>query len=97
MTDKKITSEADAREVMDMIHSKGPTTVILSSTELGSDKFLLGMASSVVNGVKTVVKVMSQAKIVTLTMMFFARSTYPSFLHHLLALETCSQLCVQPG
>ena len=57
LTDKKITSEADAREVMDMLHSKGPTTVILSSTELGSDQFLLGMASTVVNGVKTVVKV----------------------------------------
>jgi len=42
---------------MDLLHSKGPSTVILSSTELGSEKYLLGMASTVVNGVKTVVKV----------------------------------------
>jgi len=57
LTDKKIVTEEDAREVMDLLHSKGPSTVILSSTELGSDKYLLGMASTVINGVKTVVKV----------------------------------------
>jgi len=57
LTDKKIVTEDDAREVMDLLHSKGPSTVILSSTELGSEKYLLGMASTVVNGVKTVVKV----------------------------------------
>jgi len=57
LTDKKIVTEEDAREVMNLLHSKGPSTVILSSTELGSDEFLLGMASTVVNGVKTVVKV----------------------------------------
>jgi len=57
LTDKKIVTEEDAREVMDLLHSKGPSTVILSSTELGSDKYLLGMASTVVDGVKTVVKV----------------------------------------
>ena len=59
MTDKKIVTEDDAREVMDLLHSKGPSTVILSSTELGSEKYLLGMASTVVNGVKSVVKVYS--------------------------------------
>ena len=57
LTDRKISSEEDAREVMDFLHSKGPSTVILSSTELGNSEYLLGMASSVVDGVKTVVKV----------------------------------------
>merc|ERR1712098_914571 len=57
LTDKKIVTEEDAREGMNLLHSKGPSTVILSSTELGSDEYLLGMASTVVNGVKTVVKV----------------------------------------
>ena len=57
LTDRKITSEQDAREVMDFLHSKGPSTVILSSTELGNSEYLLGMASSIVDGVKTVVKV----------------------------------------
>ena len=57
LTDRKITSEQDAQEVMDFLHSKGPSTVILSSTELGNSEYLLGMASSIVDGVKTVVKV----------------------------------------
>ena len=42
---------------MDLLHSRGPHTVILSSTELGSDKFLLGLASRITDGVKTVVRV----------------------------------------
>jgi len=57
LTERKIRTEEDAREVMDLLHSRGPSTVILSSTELGSDKFLLGLASHVTDGVKTVVRV----------------------------------------
>ena len=57
LTEKKIRSEEEAREVMDLIHSRGPHTVILSSTELGSENFLLGLASRVTDGVKTVVRV----------------------------------------
>ena len=58
LTDRKISSEADAREVMDLLHSRGPATVILSSTELGNEEFLLGMASRLdSSGNKTVVKV----------------------------------------
>ena len=57
LTDRKISSEENAREVMDFLHSQGPSTVILSSTELGNSEYLLGMASSVVDGVKIVVKV----------------------------------------
>ena len=56
LTDRKIRTEEDARQVMDLLHSRGPSTVILSSTELGSDKFLLGLASRVTDGVKTVVR-----------------------------------------
>ena len=36
LTDQKIRTEAEAREVMDKLHSLGPHTVILSSTELAS-------------------------------------------------------------
>ena len=57
LTEKKIQTEEEAREVMDLIHSRGPHTVILSSTELGSENFLLGLASRVTEGVKTVVRV----------------------------------------
>ena len=58
LTDRKISSEADAREVMDLLYSRGPATVILSSTELGNEEFLLGMASRLdSSGNKTVVKV----------------------------------------
>ena len=57
LTDKKITSEEEAREVMELLHDMGPATVILSSTELGNEQFLLGLASSRVGGVRTVVRV----------------------------------------
>ena len=57
LTERKIRTEEEAREVMDLLHSRGPHTVILSSTELGSQNFLLGLASRVIDGVKTVVRV----------------------------------------
>ena len=57
LTGKKIESEEDALAVMEMIHSKGVSTVILSSTELGSDTHLVGLASHAQDGKKTVVKV----------------------------------------
>ena len=57
LTERKIRTEEEAREVMDLLHSRGPHTVILSSTELGSDNFLLGLASRIKDGVKTVVRV----------------------------------------
>jgi len=58
LTGKKIESEEDALAVMDIIHSKGVSTVILSSTELGSDSHLVGLASHAKDGEKTVVKVL---------------------------------------
>jgi hypothetical protein len=36
----------DAWRALDVLHAKGPHTVVLSSTELGSDDYLLGLASS---------------------------------------------------
>eukprot|EP00092_Neocalanus_flemingeri_P079825 GFUD01099485.1.p1 GENE.GFUD01099485.1~~GFUD01099485.1.p1 ORF type:complete len:306 (-),score=106.06 GFUD01099485.1:190-1107(-) len=58
LTNKKIESEEDAIAVMDILHSKGVSTVILSSTELGSDTHLVCLASHTRSGQKTVVKVL---------------------------------------
>ncbi|CAL4068468.1 unnamed protein product [Meganyctiphanes norvegica] len=49
----QIKSEADIVSVMDWFHSKGVKTVVLSSTDLGTENELLCMASSVVEGVCT--------------------------------------------
>ncbi|XP_064595057.1 LOW QUALITY PROTEIN: pyridoxal kinase-like [Liolophura sinensis] len=46
----KITSEAEALLAMEKLHQCGPKTVVLSSTNLGSEGHLLCMASSVRNG-----------------------------------------------
>lgn len=43
----KITSEAEAVSAMEKLHQCGPKTVVLSSTNLGSEGHLLCMASSV--------------------------------------------------
>lgn len=43
----KITSEADALKVMQCLHDKGPKTVVLSSTNLGSEGILVALASTV--------------------------------------------------
>jgi len=58
LTGEKIESEEDALAVMETIHSKGVGTVILSSTELGSDTHLVGLASQDKEGRRTVVKVL---------------------------------------
>ena len=43
----KINSEADALKVMQCLHDKGPKTVVLSSTNLGSEGVLVALASTV--------------------------------------------------
>jgi len=58
LTGRQIHSEADALAVMDLIHQKGVGTVILSSTELGSDEHLVGLASRLSEGKSTIVKVL---------------------------------------
>lgn len=52
LTDIKITSEADALRAMQCLHDKGPNTVVLSSTNLGSEGVLVALASRVNNGTK---------------------------------------------
>lgn len=49
LSGRKIANEADAEEVMEWFHQQGAKTVVLSSTDLGSDKDLLGLASSVMS------------------------------------------------
>ncbi|XP_047485183.1 pyridoxal kinase-like isoform X2 [Penaeus chinensis] len=53
LSGRKIKNEGDAMEVMKWFHEQGAKTVVLSSTELGSENELLGLASSVINGTST--------------------------------------------
>ncbi|KAL4233160.1 hypothetical protein ACF0H5_007845 [Mactra antiquata] len=52
LTGIKIQSEADALQAMQCLHDKGPHTVVLSSTNLGSEGVLVALASSIKDGVK---------------------------------------------
>lgn len=46
LTDRKIASVSEAWDAIDLLHEKGCKIVVLSSTELGDENFLLGLASS---------------------------------------------------
>lgn len=46
LTERKITSVGEAWEAVDLLHAKGCKTVVLSSSELGGEDHLLGLASS---------------------------------------------------
>jgi len=50
LTGEKIASEADALRVMDQLHARGIRTVVLSSTDLGSEDTLVGLASTLEDG-----------------------------------------------
>lgn len=52
LTGIKITSEAEALQAMQCLHDKGPKTVVLSSTDLGSEGILVALASTIKNGEK---------------------------------------------
>ncbi|XP_052811922.1 pyridoxal kinase-like isoform X2 [Mya arenaria] len=52
LTDMKISNEADALLAMQRLLDKGPRTVVLSSTNLGSNGKLVALACSVKNGTK---------------------------------------------
>ena len=91
LTGEKIESEEDALAVMETIHSKGVGTVILSSTELGSDTHLVGLASQNKEGRKTVVKVGTDCHACVLHISP-CRFLFLSFLQLLWGLGTCSQL-----
>ncbi|XP_013421781.1 pyridoxal kinase [Lingula anatina] len=53
LTDIKINSEADAMKAMHCLHDRGINTVVISSTDLGSENVLIAMGSSTKNGSKT--------------------------------------------
>ncbi|CAH1369576.1 hypothetical protein MTP99_010999 [Tenebrio molitor] len=46
LTDVKINNVDDAWKAVDVLHSKGCRTVVVSSTELGNEKYLLALASN---------------------------------------------------
>lgn len=46
LTDRKIGSVEEAWEAIEILHGKGCKTVVLSSSELGDENYLLGLASS---------------------------------------------------
>nr|CAD7197617.1 unnamed protein product [Timema douglasi] len=53
LTGKKISSVKDAWDAIGIFHDMKINTVVLSSTELGTEQFLLGLASSIAGGKKT--------------------------------------------
>ncbi|GLH07188.1 Uncharacterized protein GBIM_12703 [Gryllus bimaculatus] len=59
LTGKKINNISDAWEAIDWFHTCGVKTVVVSSTELGDEKTLLGLASSCIENqtVRTRVKI----------------------------------------
>lgn len=46
LTERKITSVAEAWEAVELLHAKGCKTVVVSSSDLGDENYLLGLASS---------------------------------------------------
>lgn len=46
LTDRKISSISEAWDAINVLHEKGCKTVVLSSTELGDENFLVSLASS---------------------------------------------------
>ncbi|KAJ8012688.1 hypothetical protein DPEC_G00045490 [Dallia pectoralis] len=63
LTGRKINTEKDALEVMDMLHQMGPDTVVLTSTDLTSprgDQFLVALGSQKIvrpDGIKCIQKI----------------------------------------
>ncbi|XP_076372715.1 pyridoxal kinase isoform X4 [Tachypleus tridentatus] len=52
LTGIKINTRSDAVQAMEVLHMRGIPTVVISSTELGSDKVLIALGSSNKNGKK---------------------------------------------
>uniref|UniRef100_A0A6Q2XZ34 Pyridoxal kinase n=1 Tax=Esox lucius TaxID=8010 RepID=A0A6Q2XZ34_ESOLU len=60
LTGRKINTEKDALEVMDLLHQMGPDTVVLTSTDLPSprgDQFLVALGSQKIDGTKSTQKI----------------------------------------
>ena len=47
LTDRKIKNEEEAFSAMQVLHDKGPSTVVLSSTDIGDKDILVALASTV--------------------------------------------------
>ena len=47
LTGMKIKNESDAFNAMQVLHDRGPKTVVLSSSDLGKDGVLVGLASTI--------------------------------------------------
>ena len=45
LTDMKIKTESDALEAMEKLHKKGPSTVVISSSNLGQEGQIICLAS----------------------------------------------------
>lgn len=52
LTNRTITTEDDALQAMEDLHKMGPKTVVISSSNLGSNGTIMSLASSVKNGIK---------------------------------------------
>ncbi|XP_033741395.1 pyridoxal kinase-like isoform X2 [Pecten maximus] len=52
LTEVKIETEADAWKAMQILHDMGPKTVVISSSDLGPEGNIVGLASSITNGCK---------------------------------------------
>lgn len=57
LTGIKIETEKDALRAMDSLHNKGAETVVISSSDLGDEKILIGLASSRKNGCNEAIRV----------------------------------------
>jgi len=57
LTETKITTLDDAWNAVDLLHQKGCKTVVLSSTELGNEEYLLAIASSKAGDSNVAVKI----------------------------------------
>ncbi|XP_048767181.1 pyridoxal kinase-like isoform X2 [Ostrea edulis] len=57
LTGMKINSVEDAIKAMEILHNKGPKTVVISSSEFAADGAITSLASTVINGRKEVYKV----------------------------------------
>ncbi|XP_023323369.1 pyridoxal kinase [Eurytemora carolleeae] len=57
ITGRKINNEEDAISVMDEFHKRGVKTIILSSTEMGDENHLVGIASCKKSNLHTIVKI----------------------------------------
>ncbi|CAH1799237.1 unnamed protein product [Owenia fusiformis] len=50
LTGQEISTEAEARNAMTCLHNKGVSTVVISSSDLGDEKVLIGLGSTIKNG-----------------------------------------------